>query len=235
MWHSVWNKRDVKFDSSNESILSKLIKADGFDSPTGMISESSWLEHSDKMRKLLKIVAKSSLYEVGMGAGAFLYPYYNFVNKIGGIDYSASLINVAKRVMPKGDFILGDALYIDINTKYDLVVSNSVFFYFTSYEYAMKVLNKMFEKATNTIAILEVSDIEYIKKAEEIRQKSLTAVEYQTKYKDFQHLYYSKEFFMKFAEMKDCNIKIFNPNITGYNANKYRFSVIINKNKKFNG
>ena len=235
LWHSVWENRDINLDSfKEESLLSKLIKADGFDSPTGKISESSWLKHSKKIKRLLGINSDSSLYEVGMGAGAFLYPFYNTVKKVGGIDYSQSLIKVAKKVMPEGEFINGDAITMDKKIKYDFVLSNSVFFYFPSFKYSMDILEMMYEKANSKIAILEVSNLEFIKTAEKIRKKSLNENEYKEKYKDFKHLYFPKEFFINFARDKNCSINIFNPNIDGYNANKYRFCVIIDKNKNFN-
>ena len=50
-------------------------------------------------------------------------------------------------------------LEIDEKEKYDAVISNGVFPYFLDYEYAKKVLNKMYEKSENVIAILDIFDI----------------------------------------------------------------------------
>lgn len=77
------------------------------------------------------------------GGGAFLYALseQNKI-KVGGNDYSAGLIDVAKRTFPGVDLQCVEAAEIDTQKKYDYVISNSVFQYF-DLGYAKNVLLKM--------------------------------------------------------------------------------------------
>ena len=168
-----------------------------------------------------------------MGSGAFLYPFYLSKNKVGGIDFSEKLISVANKFIPNGDFCVGDALDLNNKKKYDIVLSNSVFFYFKNLNYAEKVLELMYSKSNKKIAILDVNDIKFKDIAELKRRGLLTPEDYDIKYKKNQHLYYDKSFFINFAKKVNSEIIIFDQKINNYPASGYRFNVIIDKSKKF--
>ena len=69
-------------DSSDSSILSRLIKADGFDTGFGSINEHAWKKYSEYIKyKLNNIKENDSIYDVGCGAGAFLYNFINITRK----------------------------------------------------------------------------------------------------------------------------------------------------------
>ena len=83
-----------------------------------------------------------TIFEIGCGAGAFIYPFFLKGHKVGGIDYSKSMVNLAKITMPGMVFESKDAVQFEMSCKYDIVLSNSVFQYFDSFEYAKKVIHK---------------------------------------------------------------------------------------------
>jgi hypothetical protein len=116
---------------------------------------------------------------------------------------------------------------IDEKIKYDTVLSNGVFFYFPSLEYAEKVLHKMINKATKSIAILDVSDQEWKDKSLEIRKGNMSEEEYAKRYDGLDHLYYSKQWFIDIANKYNLKIEIEQQNIKNYQNNSYRFNVFL--------
>jgi trans-aconitate methyltransferase len=223
-WQNIWKNRNVTV--GNMSILSKLISVDGFDTGYGTINEEDWKEYVEYISKKLSL-ENNSLYEVGCGAGAFLYKFYQQGNKVGGLDYSSNLINIAQKYLPGGEFHLNEASGIDINEKYDFVISNSVFFYFTTYEYAKKVVINMLQKSIKGIAILEVNDYNKKDESMKLRKGYLTDKEYEERYKGLEHLYYEKQWFIDIANVNNIRIEIEQQNISNYKNNAYRFNVFM--------
>ena len=226
-WKRVWNKHEI--DADNDSILGRLIVVDGFDTGYGNISEIDWLDYVDYISTKLNLSINDKIYEVGCGAGAFLYPLYKKGHNVGGIDYSMSLINIAKEYFNEGDFIVSEASKINIDIKYDYVISNSVFFYFPNYEYAEEVINRMISKAIKGIAILEVNDLNLKEESMVIRKGYLSNKEYEKRYTSLEHLYYSKQWFINIAHKNNLRVEIEQQNINNYKNNIYRFNVFMYK------
>lgn len=137
------------------------------------------------------------------------------------------MLNCAKKFIKSNDLRLGEAIEIDEKEKYDAVISNGVFPYFLDYEYAKKVLNKMYEKSENVIAILDIFDIN--KKEEFITYRRHIVENYDEKYKDLNKLFFSKDFFIKFAEEKNMDIKFSKANIEKYYNDKFVFDCYLYK------
>ena len=147
-WHSIWNKRRLQ-DCSNIS-LAELISLDGFDTGAGRIEENDWCVYAKSIADKLSIKDNSSVFEVGCGSGAFLFAILNFYSiKPGGIDYSQGLIDAASIAMPNGDFSVLEASLLPTDTKYDYILSNGVFHYF-SLDYAETVMAKIVDKLNPT-------------------------------------------------------------------------------------
>ena len=157
-WKKIWNKEPLPMGSNTQSVLQSLITKDGFNTGYGTISEEAWLKYISYVEDKLLLNNTKSIYEVGCGAGAFLYPFYKNGYKVGGIDYSDSLIKEAHKYMD-ATFEIGEAINITDIPLYDTVISNSVFFYFPSYQYAEKVLSLMVKKATKLKTILQNSKV----------------------------------------------------------------------------
>lgn len=226
-WKEIWNKRKLP---ECEAVLDRLIQADGFDSGAGKISADSWKKYAAFIAKRLGIKEGDSLFELGCGSGAFLYLFYKIGNKVGGIDYSASLIKIANEVMSNMDFKVCEAININTEDKYDFVISNSVFHYFPDLQYAELVINKMLEKSNIGAAILEVPNLALKEGSEKARRGALSPGEYEEKYKGLNHLYYDKDWFYGTGKRLNCTVEIFDQDIENYGNNAFRFNVVMIKN-----
>lgn len=225
-WRDIWNKRKLP---NKSSLLQSLIVADGFDSGAGEILEENWLRYVEWIITVLKIKVGDSIFEIGCGAGAFLYPFWKRGHKVMGVDRSETLIDIAKNVMSNASFSVCDANAISLDDKYDYVVSNGVFHYFPDVEYAEKVLSRMLQKALKKILISEIPSLASRDKSEKFRMGKLGSGEYKEKYKGLEHLYYSREWFDQMAEIYNCKIEIFDQNINDYGNNDFRFNVVLFK------
>jgi trans-aconitate methyltransferase len=228
-WKEIWEKKSLDIIAKDESILSNLLKLDGFDSGFNTLNEEIWIEYTSYITDILKIKKEFSIFEVGCGSGAFLYPFYCNHHNVAGIDYSRALIEASKYYMPKGSFSVDEAINLSINEKFDTVLSNGVFLYFPNYEYSKIVLTKMVEKARYSVAILEVSDLDTKEEALSMRKSLMSEEEYRKRYDGLDHLYYSQTWFTELAEELNCDIEIRKQNIRNYPNNLFRFNVFMNK------
>lgn len=225
-WKEIWNK-DKSLDGSN--VLEGLIKADGFDSGAGRIDASDWLEYIEFIADKTLLQTEESIFEVGCGSGAFLYPFYSQGHAVGGIDYSHTLIRIAREVMPKADFSVSEAISLETEAKFDVVLSNSCFHYFSDLNYAEKIVNAMFTKARKTVAILEIPDLATKAQSEQARASLLPEGEYENKYKGLEHLYYDKKWFKELAQKHGADVEIFGQQISNYGNNNFRYNVVFKK------
>lgn len=225
-WQKIWEKKGKLKDRN--ITLRKLISMNGFDSGAGKIGVENWKKFIKFISKKLGIKKGDSIYEVGCGAGAFLYQFYKRGHGVGGGDYSMSLIKIAKRIM-RGDFNVGEARKLNNKRKYDFVVANSVFQYFPDFDYALMVVSEMLDKANKGIGIFDVPNEHLKEKSERARRRSLSKGEYKKKYEGLSHLYYDKNWFYKLGKEYNYKVRIFNQNINNYGNNRFRFNVVIIK------
>lgn len=204
-WKEIWNKRTY----DGEINLEALLRADGFDTGAGSMNIDNWLVFVDEIENKILKEQNYSIFEVGCGSGAFLYPLYLRNYKVAGIDYSEPLINLAKKAMPEMSFSLEEAINIDTQEKYDVSITCSVFQYFQSLDYAKAVLKKMFLKSNKIVALLDISDKQKEEEYHSMRRGSLNEGEYDKKYKNLNHLFYTKDWFKEFAQNNNCNIEIY--------------------------
>ena len=225
-WKEIWNKRSADQDKYS---LDDLIKLDGFDTGAGKINENDWRYLTNKVAEVLGLQDDDTVFEVGCGAGAFLYSLLeDYDLKVGGLDYSEGLIEIAKKVMPDGNWILDEAKNIPDDQEFDYVISHGVFHYF-GLSYASQVLDKMIKSARKCIAVLEVPDLDTKYEAESIRRDLLTEENYKKKYEGLEHTYYSKKWFENIAIENDLETIFLEGVIPNYAQNKYRFGVIMKK------
>lgn len=122
-----------------------------------------------------------------------------------------------------------EAIQVPVLPLFDIVISNSVFFYFPSLESAEIVIQRMIEKSKHIIAILEVPDVTLYDTSEEMRRGEIGEEDYKIKYAGLEHLYYDKEWFIKIGEKYNLKTSIFNQHISHYKNNDYRFNCIFKK------
>lgn len=226
-WQKIWNQRQL--ETTLKSTLQQLIAVDGFDGSWGGIDETAWMEYIESLTAKLQISAKDSIFEVGCGAGAFLYPFYQKGNRVAGIDYSENLAKIAINIMPRADIIVGEAINIPQKPTFDFVVANGVFFYFKDCEYAAEVLSLMLQMANKGVGIFDLPDWSKKEEAISMRKAKLGDAEYEEKYRGLEHLYYKKEWFEQVLANKPVKVVIEDLSIKNYGNSRYRFNVFIHK------
>lgn len=125
--------------------------------PAGL-SEPGWRAFVEHVAESLDVGPGTTVFEVGCGAGAFLFPFDENGYRVGGIDPSPGLIAQAAQAMPGGRFSAGDAAALDPTEPWDVVIACGAFAGFPDLDYARGVLARMAAKATHAIAVLDLSD-----------------------------------------------------------------------------
>ncbi len=232
-WQNIWQNKRNDFEMSNDFFenYKKLKKANGFD----VLVEDGYYEglYNDFIQTFDVINEHcaniSSVYEVGCGSGVNLYilqKVFN-LNRLGGVDYSNSLLDIAKKVTKINDLKCMDAEKIDTSVKYDVVMADSVFQYFTSEEKGYKVLEKMYEKANKIVVIKEVHDKKMKEEHLEYRRKMIE--NYDEKYKDLEKTFYDRKVLENFAEKRGCEVHILKPQSDKYWNNAFVFDYYLVK------
>jgi len=226
-WKEVWNRRT--FSGGGELTLDTLIKLDGFDSGAGRIEPADWRAYVTTLAQKLNLVEGARVYEVGCGAGAFLYALRETHSlHVGGIDYAAGLIAAASRSMPDGRFTVGEASSTDIEDQYDYVIAHGVFHYF-DLGYAAEVLDRMFRKARVAVAVMEIPDLATRDESEAMRRDMLDPQQYKIKYAGLEHTYFARDWFKAYARAQGSKCELFDGCVPNYAQNRFRFGCILRK------
>lgn len=224
-WQQIWEKRTLQ--PQHAITLETLIALDGFDSGAGKIDLADWQEYTRRISDKLGMQSGDSVFEVGCGAGAFLYALrQQHPLTVGGLDYAAGLIEAAQQAMPDGDFQAIPAQSLDTSKEYDFVIANSVFHYFDE-AMAAEVLQAMWQKAKVGIAILDIPHAATREACEHARRDALTVAEYEEKYRGLHHTYYTPEWFSQ--QLPEKPQQAFESCVPNYAQSQYRFSVIFSK------
>ena len=227
-WLTIWNKRTLGRDETPD--LDALIRLDGFDVGAGYVTAQDWRTSVARVSDLLHIQDGDSVFEFGCGSGAFLYALIEqrVISEVGGADYSAPLIEVARRSLPDNDFFCTEAKDVPCKPQYDHCITHGMFHYFDT-AYAELVLKRMLCKARHTVAILEVPDAASREASERIRRDRLTPEEYNRKYAGLPHNYYEREWFEKQAVKLGLNCEFIENQIPNYAQKDFRFGCIMRK------
>ena len=241
-WKNIWNKDSNimslshKYDNlecqdflKEEAILNSLITTSGFASELGNFCSTNWLNYTDYLFKKIDIKEKDSIFEVGCGTGAFIYPLYLRGHKVGGADYSYHSIKIAKSIFCSKNFICEEAMNILSKIKFDVVLSHSVFQYFPNLDYAEKVIINMINKSNNKVAFLDINDASKEDIYHEIRMGKMDHENYKKKYDGLNHTFYRKDWFQRLASKMDLYIEIFDQNFETYVNSTLRFNVVMIK------
>lgn len=237
-WHEVWERRTVNktiLNSKNPSeVFMELKRINGWDSTGSMLEYDQFYDQYMQTKNELEFNPRSksnvisSVFEVGCGCGANLYLFQNDGYHVGGMDYAANLIEIADSVLTEPiELICKEAADLSWDVKYDAVLSNSVFSYFDSYEYAEKVLEAMYNKANHAIGIIDIHNIE--KKEEFIQFRKGLYQDYEERYQDLPKFFYEKSFFLDFAEKNNMSIKFTKPDMKDYWNNEFVFNCFMRK------
>jgi trans-aconitate methyltransferase len=220
-WKTLWNTKNLDKITS----LQDLINVNGFD--TSGINEVNLKEYINKVCYELGINSGSSVYEIGCGSGPILNILKSKDVTVGGSDYSSTLIKIANTLNISDDITVCEAKDICTSTKYDYVISNSVFQYFTDLSYTEHVVDLMLEKAVIGIGVLDINDEELKDLYLEIRRRHESS--YDEKYNGFEHLFINRSFWVDYATKRNLKIKIQDQQINGYKNQEFRYNVYLTK------
>lgn len=145
--------------------------------------------------------------------------------RVGGIDYSDSMVESAKISTGSDNFYCCGANDITVEPKYDIVMSESVFQYFESLEYAESVLRKMIEKSKKLTYLGEIHNAEFEQELMDKRKKTIE--NYEEKYKGLSKLFYEKSWIEKIAQEYGKRVYFTDVNNTDYINGKYIFNCYI--------
>lgn len=219
-WETIWAARKL---TEHGSVQEQLIRANGFDSGVGQADVSRYTQFVKDFAELINLKPDESMFEVGCGSGAFLYPLRQ--NKIGGLDYSKPLIDIASKFIHTGSFTCNSATNLDTEEQYDHVFSHSVFQYL-SLDQAQTVLYKMIQKSRKTVSILDIPNIDKREEQEKERKELIGEDDYNRKYQNLFHTYYSIEFFLNFPRLLGKNSIKVNSTVMNYSDPDFRFGIV---------
>ncbi|MGD0394762.1 MAG: class I SAM-dependent methyltransferase [Acidimicrobiales bacterium] len=200
--------------------------ADGFDTAFGALTVEAWAAFVTRTCKSVELGGGDSLFDVGCGSGAFLYVPHQQGVAVGGADFSGSLVEIARRAMPDGDFSECEANQIQVAPAFDVVMSCFAFSYFSSLEYAHVVIERMCTKATRAVGILDIPDAALADAAMEHRIAALGGPEaYAERYEGLGHQVYGRDWVA--SVLKDVglvDVAIESQDIDGYDNGQFRFN-----------
>lgn len=157
-WQELWKNKKL---SAEKPDLATLISMVGWKTQDGDLSEQQWIEFVEFVAAKLGIGDDDKIFEIGCGPGGFLLPFYQKGYAITGLDYSESLIDICRQIMPNGDFRHGEANQLPFpDQTFDVIFSNSVCHYFPDHDYAKHVLSEISRclKPGGRGAILDAND-----------------------------------------------------------------------------
>lgn len=238
-WHEIWEKRNANeeiLDKGNfKEVFLELKRIAGWDATGDNLTFEQFYRQYVQTKNELSFNAAQgvkpikSVYEVGCGCGANLYLFQNDGIKVGGIDYSSSEIEIANLILKNPvELVCDEAIRVSDKIKYDAVLANSVFSYFENYDYAARVLEAMYQKTNYSIGIIDVHDANKQNAFIEYRKQIIE--DYEERYKDLPKFFYSKIFFIDFAEKHNLSIRFTNPDMKGYWNNDFVFNCFMIKN-----
>lgn len=230
-WKQIWSNRHLDNPTTDTTeLFVELKRCNGFDTLGGKISADALVEQYERIKSRLTEGAPNpvkSVYEFGCGSGANLLLFERDGFSCGGIDYSESLIDIAKDVLKTKDLICSEAINTPEEPQYDCVLSNSVIAYFTDFDYARTVLEKMYKKTRYSIGLIDVFDSE--KESAYVSYRRKTVENYDEKYADLPKLFYSRDFFTDFAREHNLRIEFCDSTVENYWNNDFIFNCFMYK------
>ena len=229
-WHKVWSAR-MPPDEHQVSVLQRLICIDGFDTPLGLVEEGPWNDYVALFSTRTGIRHGDSVFEMGCGSGAFLYPLYKTGHAVSGIDYSLEMIRFARSAMPERRHVLNkvEASLCPVSPKADVVIANHVIHYFPTIDYSSIVLGIMLEKSRRVVGISGIPDADLKSESESYRRSLLRADEYEAKYRGLEILYYERQWFVKHALAKGFTARFLSHEMPGFAQNRFRYDCVMTR------
>lgn len=223
-WDALWERRSPPRKPG--SVRADLMAADGLDSGFARLSQAAWMRGVDRLAGDLRLEAGMSVFEVGCGAGAFLYELARLGCTVAGIDRSPALVRRAAEALPTGTFAVADASALEPKPLADAVVSFGVFLYFNSHTYADRVIDRMVAKARRVVAILDLPDAA-TRSADLDHRYELAGgrAAYAARYSGLEHRYYDRDWVAETLRARGLlRVRVESQAIEGYGNSPFRFN-----------
>jgi trans-aconitate methyltransferase len=141
--------------SPGRSPLEALLAAEG---SVAHDPEPAWRAFVEHVVESLDVGPGTSIWDVGCGAGAFLYPLWENGYVVGGVDDRTDRIAAARAAMPQGHFMVGQPSGVDPAEPWDVVIASRGFAAGADLDQARGLLARMVAKATHAVAVLNLPD-----------------------------------------------------------------------------
>jgi SAM-dependent methyltransferase len=141
--------------SRDRTPLEALLAAEG---SVARDPEPAWRDFVEHVVESLDVGPGTGIWDVGCGAGAFLYPLWENGYIVGGVDDRADRIALARAAMPQGRFVVGEPTAVDPAEPWDVVIASRGFAACTDVDQARGLLARMAAKATHAVAILNLPE-----------------------------------------------------------------------------
>ncbi|MFG1930080.1 class I SAM-dependent methyltransferase [Mycobacterium sp. NPDC048908] len=225
-WRSVWERKGAEAGDATPD-LEALLQANGYDTGCSDVTPAAWNSYVDRVLGRLGASAGQTLFEVGCGAGAFLFSSHERGLTVAGCDYSSTLVALAAKALPDSDIECRQASEIPTSPQYDFVISAGVFHYFSDLEYAQAVINAMAKKARHGVAVLDVPDIAHREANLQLRYQLAGSKEaHEKRYSGLDHLHYEREWVVQAIHNAGLSsVDVRDLDIQGYANAPSRFSV----------
>ena len=119
-WKKIWNKKMANEELLNkdfETAFMELKRLTGNDTTGKGVEFQSFMKQYADIKTNICNDGKwkiKSVFEVGCGSGPFLLAFQRDGYKIGGVDYSKSLINVAQKILANPIELTGEKFVIKV-------------------------------------------------------------------------------------------------------------------------
>jgi SAM-dependent methyltransferase len=140
---------------ADPSTLERLLAAEGATAPD---PEPAWRAFVEHVAESLDVGPGTSVWDVGCGAGAFLYPFWENGYVVGGVDASAEQVALATEAMPQGQFVVGTPSTFNPAEPWDVVIASRGYAHCLDLDQVRGMLARMVAKATHAVAVLNVVD-----------------------------------------------------------------------------
>jgi|GEM_PF-4613760 len=232
-WHDIWEKKGNQTDPSTSDL--SLMQANGYDTGAGSVVDT-WqtvlAQRIEQVRTALSLTQDDILLDAGCGGGLLSRALQPCVKQVCGIDYSSTLINLARAAAPLCSFTQGSLTDLAYrNGTFTKIVSYSVFHYLSDMHDAEHVLDHFLRCTTDdgVIAIFDIPDKAMQHECEQVRAHALGAKTYKEKYAQLSHLYYEKEWFRAYARQNRLSCGITQNTSDTYINGRFRFNVVLSR------
>jgi len=230
-WKEIWRRKAQP--GAIAAGLLELIALDGFDTGLGRIEPRAWTVMVMGAAARLHLKLHERVCEIGCGAGAFLVPLYQAgFSHLWGLDYSPAHVTHCRRAIPGGNFVAAEAAHVPFSAGFfDVEICNSVFQYFTTLEYADRVVQEIARTTRDNgrTLILDVNDADKRDEFEARRHAVLSPGEYDRLYQNASHLFYEREWWYSNADRWGMSVEISDQAVEGYGNAEYRYNVLLCK------